>query len=62
MPKKKKGGNWQCDYPKKKGATLLPKQKRATLLPRGREKKIEENMGIFVNQEKIHHSSVFSPF
>ena len=27
-----------------------------------KKKQLEENMGIFVNQEKIHPHSVFSPF
>ena len=52
-------------------ATLLPKRrkekKNATLLPRERERErereqLEENIGIFVNQEKIHSQSVFSQF
>ena len=56
MPKKKK--RWQL-------ATLLPKKKGQRYCPREggkKKKKLEENMGIFVNQEKNHLSSVFSPF
>ena len=67
MPKKKKGGNWQCDYPKKKRGQrywqrCCPKKKGQHYCPGEGKKKIEENMGIFVNQEKIHPYSVFSPF
>ena len=50
-------------------ATLLRKRrkekKKATLLEREREREreqLEENIGIFVNQEKIHSQSVFSQF
>ena len=67
--RKKKGGNWQRDYPKKKREQrywqrYCPK-KKGNVTAQGKvkkKKKLEENMGIFVNQEKIHLSSVFSPF
>ena len=68
MPKKKKRWQLATWLPKKKKgatllATLLPKKKgQRYCLREGKKKKLEENMGIFVNQEKIHPPSVFSPF
>ena len=49
---------------KKKKKKKRSKKNGQHYYPREREKKkqLEENIGIFVNQEKIHPHSVFSPF
>ena len=39
MPKKKKGGNWQCDYPKKKRGNVVAQTKKGNVTAQGKGKK-----------------------
>ena len=64
MPKKKK--RWQLAmWLLRKREKKRSKKKRGNVTAQGRgrkKKQLEENMDIFVNQEKIHPHLVFSPF
>ena len=64
MPKKKK--RWQLAmWLLRKREKKRSKKKRGNVTAQGRgrkKKQLEENIGIFVNQEKIHPHLVFSPF
>ena len=75
MPKKKK--KWQLatwlprkrkKEAKKRGnvtgnvVSKKKKRKKGNIIAEREREQLEENIGIFVNQEKIHSQSVFSQF